>query len=288
MSVLTKVFVVLVAVLSVMLVTLIVPFVANTENYRKQAEEQKNAYDAAKASAALVQQENQALMEKETQRVSELKQTIQGLQERNSTLTTQLASAEAATAAEKAAGTQAEANISRLAAAEEQHASINKALDAELQSLRPERVKQQTQIIQLLDRNNELSTQVEAVIRQVRRYSEENTQLGMHVAQLEATLAKVAPGAISQEAGSQQPYLSDVLIQGTVTDVQKADDTSFAQINVGKNDGVQENMKFLVHRGGKFVGTLVVTKVDIKASAGRVMLAQGEIKTGDLVLSGHE
>lgn len=289
MSILTKVFVVLVAVLSIMLVTLVVPFVHNTQNYRQVAEEAKLDAAVASATAKVLQGENEAMAQREVQKVTELKSALQSLQENNGELIAKLASAEATASTEKAAKVQAEANLSRLIAAEEQHAQIVKAMDAELQSRRPEMVKLQRQIIEMIDRNNEISSQLEAQNRLVRNNAEELTQQGVYISQLEEQLAKVSPESRATTAATPTgEFEASTTIQGTVTDVQKADDLTFAQINVGSSDGVQENMKFLVHRSGQYVGTLVVTKVDTKASAGRVKLAQGELAAGDVVLSGPQ
>ena len=50
-------------------------------------------------------------------------------------------------------------------------------------------------------------------------------------------------------------------------------------------------MKFWVHRGGQFVGTVVIMKADANASAGRLRITAegvGDIVKGDTVLTGDE
>ncbi|HEX7010561.1 MAG TPA: hypothetical protein VF184_11295, partial [Phycisphaeraceae bacterium] len=61
---------------------------------------------------------------------------------------------------------------------------------------------------------------------------------------------------------------------------------TLVQVNVGRSDGVQENMKFMVHRGDQFVGNLVIEAVDADASAGRIVLAKDQIQPGDAILAG--
>jgi hypothetical protein len=70
--------------------------------------------------------------------------------------------------------------------------------------------------------------------------------------------------------------------------VQKVEDTTFVQINVGSADGVAKNMKFLVHRGNQLLGTLVITNVDTKASAGKLQVVGPGmlVAQGDAVLTG--
>ena len=61
----------------------------------------------------------------------------------------------------------------------------------------------------------------------------------------------------------------------------------FAQINVGTADHVAKNMKFLVYRGTTYLGTLVISNVDTKASAGTLELTTGQqVNKGDGVLTG--
>jgi hypothetical protein len=107
--------------------------------------------------------------------------------------------------------------------------------------------------------------------------------------QLRGLLAKV-PAQYRQQIttgeAAQPAAPASVAIAGTITDVQSAAGTQLVQVNVGSKDGVEPNMKFLVHRDDQYVGTFVVDRVESAVSAGRMTLTKGEVRSGDQIYSG--
>jgi hypothetical protein len=109
-----------------------------------------------------------------------------------------------------------------------------------------------------------------------------NNQLNQQLAQLPSDeRAKM----IEQDSAI-RPFEPQTLIKGQVTAVKQFENETFLQINVGSSDGVAPNMKFMVHRGNQFLGSLIVTTVDKKAAAGRLKSQQSSIDVGDNVLTG--
>ena len=289
MGVLTKVFVVLVTVLSVLLVALIVPFVANTENYKQQLEDSRTAKAAAEELATLRQNELNAAQSRDSEMVTVLKSQAQNLSTQINLLTQQLADSEAKARSESEKLAKFEADWSRLIATNQQNTQMTQELRAELTERREKMVDQQTQMIELADRNNELESQIEAMTRQVRRVHEQLTQLQEQNADLEQKLAQLPPQwqqKILSEEVQAAPFIPETPIRGQITKVQQLKDELFVQVNVGENDGVITNMKFLVHRGNQFLGTLIITTVDAQNSAGRMQLTQGQVAVGDSILTG--
>lgn len=289
MGVLTKVFVVLVTVLSVLLVALIVPFVANTENYKQQLDDARTAKAAAEELATLRQNELNAAQSRDSEMVTVLKSQAQNLATQINLLTQQLADSETKARSESEKLAKFEADWSRLIATNQQNTQMTKELRAELTERREKMVNQQTQMIELADRNNEMESQLEAMTRQVRRVHEQLTQLQEQNADLEQKLAQLPPQwqqKILSEEIEAAPFVPETPIRGQITKVQQLKDELFVQVNVGNNDGVTTNMKFLVHRGNQFLGTLIITTVDAQNSAGRMLLTQGQVAVGDLILTG--
>lgn len=289
MGVLTKVFVVLVTVLSVLLVALIVPFVANTENYKEQLEDSRTARAAVEELATLRQNELNAAQSRDSEMVTVLKSQAQNLSTQINLLTQQLADSEAKARSESEKLAKFEADWSRLIATNQQNTQMTQELRVELTERREKMVEQQTQMIELADRNNELESQIEAMTRQVRRVHEQLTQLQEQNADLEQKLAQLPPQwqqKILSEEIEAAPFVPETPIRGQITKVQQLKDELFVQVNVGENDGVIANMKFLVHRGNQFLGTLIITTVDAQNSAGRMQLTQGEVAVGDSILTG--
>lgn len=289
-SILTKVFVVLVTILSVVLVALIVPFVANTEDFKKQADAAKAAQILAEQTAALRQSEVRALKEQGVQEVISLKAERQTLLAQITTMTAKVSEAEAAVQKEQADKARSQVELSRLTASHEQFATMFAAMQKELGQRREEMVGQSTKLIELADRINQLESEKEALTRRVRQFREQVVQMEERSGQLETAFMKLPPELRAQVTGDDAataiPYESPTVIIGRVTNVQSIADETFVQVDIGKNDGVAPNMKFLVHRGGQFLGNLVITTVDTQSSAGRIQLLQGNIASGDLVRTG--
>ena len=289
MNVVTKVFVVLVTILSVGLVALVVPFVANTEHFRQKAQEAEAAVLLAQQTAQLRQSQLADVQQKDSQMVTALKGENANLLGQINHLTQQVEERQTQLSSSQAKNASYEANLSRLTAASQQQARIITEYEGELKERREQVLKQQTQIIQLIDRNKDLDSQLQALERQVRRVSEKMTQLEERNSGLEIKLAQLPPewqAKLLTEEAPAGPIVPKSPIKGTVTGIERFDDETYAQVNVGKTDGVLENMKFLVHRGSQFLGSLIITTVDARSAAGRLELLQGEVTTGDAVLTG--
>jgi hypothetical protein len=115
---------------------------------------------------------------------------------------------------------------------------------------------------------------------------QENKVLREKIAMLEKqqlNAPAVNASAIGAEAGAMAGTVaasSTPPIKGVVKAV--ADNMSLATIDVGANDGVTEGMEFTVfRRGGTFVATMVITRVDAKTAVGRLEKVQGRVQIDD-------
>lgn len=290
MSILTKVFVVLVTILSVILVALIVPFVANTQNFEEKYRDEHAARVAAEKTATLRQSELGAVQAKQSEWVLGLQTQNQNLMTQINTLQQELENTRSELQGARTRNATIEANLTGLTAANQQHAQIVKELQAELNARRDQVLKQQTEMIQLADRNKELDSQLEAVTREVRRIREQLVHMEEQNQGLQSKLNRLAPELVAKvTAGgdeASEPVIPATTIKGQITGLERLEDETFAQVNVGRNDGVVASTKFMVHRGSEFLGTLIITTVDARTSAGRLDLLQAEVAVGDSILTG--
>ena len=294
MNGLTKVFVVLVTILSVVLVALIVPFVANTENYRQKVQDANTQLALANQKASLKQNEVEAAAARSAEEISKLKAEVAQLTSRITSLTSSLAQAENEVLTQRTRNAQTTAQLNVLTAANKQHADITAALQKELNERRTETVTLQTRLIELSRRNNDLEEQSNTLARSVRHSQEQMTGLEEEVRKLDQLIQRLPAdqrrqllsGGQEQAVAGNQPFVPSMSIRGAVTAVEKRLDDTFVQVNVGSRDGVEPNMKFWVHRGEQFIGTLVITRVDAGVAAGRMQLLQGQVAQGDLILTG--
>ncbi len=289
MSPLTKAFVVLVTVLSVLLVALVVPYVAQTEDYASQISDLEAKADAAELSAKVAQQEKSAIQEGVSKESALLNQRVTALTKEMNQLREQAAEASKNVLLGERKLSQLEAELSRLSAAAVQDANLLTITTTDLKETRQFLVDSQTKLVQLGDRNNELESQRDSLNRQVNRIGEQMVSLEQDNVSLRGLLARV-PDQYRQEVSTGQgdatAFEPTNPIAGTITDVQLAAGSQLVQVDVGSKDGVEENMKFLVHRNEQYVGTFVVDRVESAIAAGRMILIRGEVRSGDQIYTG--
>ncbi len=289
MSPLTKAFVVLVTVLSVALVALVVPYVAQTEDFNAEIKRLEGKAAAADQSARIAEQEKSAVQEKVSEESALLNQRITTLTKEMSDLRTQADEAKKSVLLSDRKVQQLESELSRFSAAAEQDANLLTVTTADLKQTRQALVDAQTKLVQLGDRNNELESQRDSLTRQVRRLGEKMVSLEQGNVELRGLLAKVPEQyrqAISTGEAAEVAIESTVSIAGTITDVEDAAGTQLVQVDVGSKDGVEANMKFLVHRDDQYVGTFVVDRVESAIAAGRITLSKSQVQSGDQIYSG--
>jgi len=289
LSPLTKAFVVLVTVLSVLLVALVVPYVAKTEDFSGQKKALESQLATAQNSARTSQQEISAMQERLNEQSALHSQQITNLTAERARLQTERDDAKAQAMQEQRKLQQFEAELSRLSAAAVQDADLLTVTTADLKETRQSLVDAQTKLVQLGDRNNELESQRDSLTRQVRRIGEKMVSLEQGNVELRAVLARVPAQfrqQISTGEGAAPAQEAATPIAGTITDVQSAAGTQLVQVNIGSRDGVEANMKFLVHRDDQYVGTFVVDRVEAAQSAGRMTLTKGDVRSGDQVYTG--
>ncbi|MEX0777237.1 MAG: hypothetical protein WD042_16155 [Phycisphaeraceae bacterium] len=280
MSVLTKVFVVLVTVLSIAFVAMTVVFVANTENFREQAVSLKEELSGAQKTNHILQGDLAAASAEKAKTLADLNAELEGLTSALNKQVGDTAGLQQALDAKNREFAALSADLTGVKVAMQQNVQILDATLAELKQKRDDLVKAQTDAIQVRNRNDELDSTVKALENQVRYMKEQLAMSQEEIARLEGLVAQGGAGA--QETTSPLP---DVRIEGKITRVQDVSGKTFVQISVGRADRVLPRMKFLISRDGKFMGNLIIQSVDERASAGVVELPQGAIQEGDLVMT---
>ncbi len=289
MSPLTKAFVVLVTVLSVLLVALVVPYVAQTEDYASQIRDLEAKANAAEQSARVAELEKSAILQGESEKSKLLNNRVSTLTTEMNQLREDAAEASKNVLLGERKLAQLEAELSRLSAAAVQDADLLTITTTDLKETRQSLVDAQTKLVQLGDRNNELESQRDSLNRQVNRIGEQMVSLEQGNVSLRGLLARVPEQYrqdVSTGQGEASHFEASNPIAGTITDVQVSAGTQLVQVDVGTKDGVEENMKFLVHRNEQYVGTLVVVRVESAIAAGRMVLSRGSVQAGDQIYTG--
>lgn len=278
MSTMTKVFVVLQAVLTIAVTSLFIGFAAQTQNWKQLATTFQEARDAAVASEQATQGTMHSAMAMAEDRARKLTDELLASQRELVALKEELARArsERTTAVnEKLA---AEAGRTKLQEILGVTTGELKASQKEASTLLASNIDLQSRNARANARVLELTTNVTILTDEVRNMQERLAACERQVASTGS--AGGARGAMP-EAVSAVPAVKGE-IRGQVVDVQG----NYASINVGESTGVTSGMVFLVYRGGdQYVGDIQIDTVRPGEAGGRVVLrAQGDIRAGDQVV----
>lgn len=300
MHILTKIFIVLTALLTVALVPLVMINTANDETFKKrwldaQADGKKAIFEKDAA---------QRLQDSETRGAQNL---IQALQSEKSAL---VAKAEAANTAERAVSAQAREmglSLQTLTSANSVLAEQVKigettttALLKEMGDLRTKLTSAQQDNIRLDEAVATLSSDNETYKQSLRQLQEELKQARAEKDQAQAKVSQMVsmvgdiapvaqPGATRGAATMVGRTPADRSLSARIIAVRRGADSTLAEINAGSRDGVQPGWTMSIAEGGKYLGNLRITTVDVNRSVGVVELedaqGRGEVKAGLLAMS---
>lgn len=294
MNALTKAFVVVVTILSVVLVALVVPFAARVPDYAQQFEEMKQDRDTQLAKATEVRTEMLSKIAADYKgadeafaSVTKLTSELGAANNEINALQTQLDQARA-TAARSAAGLE-------IAVRENENKSQNISKQSEL-------IQQNLgQIAELSSQRSDLSASLIEARSNIRRLSdnymriqEQNKSLNQQLLESQAQL-KTAIEELAGYRKDAEVFVAErkevkpdpgVVIRGSVTKIdQPIEGITLVQINVGKRDLVKPGMVFTVSRGDEYVAKVKIDSVDTAEAVGTLTLGGG-IQEGDAVQIG--
>lgn len=283
MSVLTKVFVVLVAILSVVLVAVMVTFVANQEHWKQQYEGERSKRLVADTMARRAQHEQDAGQDQENQRISQLGNERNALIDKLMVQEEDLATARAEVVTLKSDKIRLEGSLARSGIGTQILAETNKQQRGELGKTRDVLTKAKTDLIQTTDLLNQKMTRIEILEQELRYNQERLTELIEENTELASRVQTAGLGSAQE---SDAVLVSPIRIEGGVTRVEQVEDATYVQLDVGSVDGVAQGMEFMVHHDVQFKGMLVIDLVDDRSSSGKMTLVQGPITEGDQVVAG--
>lgn len=280
MSPLTKAFVVLATILSVVMVTLTVAVVARVDDYRSQYQEVVAARDKAIKDDVKTRAEIQASLTAASMQAEKAKADLEAM-------AAQLKTSEDA----QVQRGQEIANLleqnARLAAAQASTAQLNEALSRRNEALNDQVAAVTGNITDVVAKFDQATRELVVVKADLDRLETDYRALAEQNQALEAQNAAQAnklQGYIEQGI-TPVPVVAEV--DGAVTRVEKvSDQLTLVQVNVGTRDNVENDMQFTVFRGDEYVGTIKITRVDTDASVGELTLGGG-VRAGDRIQSGR-
>lgn len=274
MSTLTKVFVILTAVLSIAVSILFIGVAAQWDNWRDlartyqtqaQAEFAHRANIEASTNAALAMKQD--ALDAATRRIAELEKEKQDLVNDKAKSDAELARARNEAAAATAGGQKLQEVLSVTATQLQGTQTQNQALLAQIMDL-------QTRNTRLNNRVLELTANVAILTDQTR-----NLQEKLYAAETGGRIS-AAPVEQPERVAEVAPHVKGP-ISAQVTQV----DGNYASINAGESSGVVTGMTFIVYRpGGGYVADLVIDRVRPGEAGGKLSSVQGGVRPGDSVI----
>ncbi|MEE9404312.1 MAG: hypothetical protein V3V20_05435 [Algisphaera sp.] len=280
MSPLTKAFVVLVTLLSVLLAALVIPFVAKTDNLTNEISTLTSQLSVAEASARSANAEKTLLVTQQSSGNAELDAAVATLRSENLRLSQQVASASANEQDAKNKVDKLGASMSLSNQSVTQLTSLLENRTTVLSSAQDEIVTVKTQNAQLVQQNNELDSQVNTLTATIRNMQE-------RMVDASATASNASSSASSYTGHGATSIDTTNAVRGRVSGIDSSEGITLIQINIGSNDGVRTNSKLLIYRGSNnYIGSATISKVDGNVAIARVTQAKGSIQAGDSILAG--
>lgn len=288
MSTLTKVFVVLAAVLSIALSCMFIAAAAQWDNWKELAltyQDRRNAAitwsqnTVATAQAALALKDE--VLAGRTRELEQARGEVQALQDENGALQAELAQVKNERLA-------FEAGRAKLQEILDVTTGELKALQKQNQSLLSQNIDLQSRNGRLNNRVLELTTNLTILQDQIRNMQEKLYACEHQYAELQRRVAAAPPERLPEPlpgAVAAAPAVAGE-IHGEIMQVEGV----YATINVGESSGVVPGMRFMVYReGGVYLADLVIDRVQPKEAGGRLeTLVEGEVRTGDSVVYGMD
>ncbi len=283
MSTMTKVFVVLTAVLTLVMSVFFIGTAVQWDDWRSLAQKYRTERDAAVTERMNEQAGTQVALSIKNDAIAELERTradlerrIQELMDKNAQLASDMARVEQEKLSNEAARTKVEQMLAVVMNERSRLQEHNNEMRSELIDVR-------TRNNALNQRTLDLTNDVNILNDEVRNLQEKNYAYEQRIAQLQSGAASgkmVSEDAYAGGARAVRPEVSG-RVKATVTSV----DGNYVSLSAGESAGVQPGMQFMVMRDGSYVGDVKIETVRPGESGGRIVLvSEGrEVRPGDRV-----
>lgn len=269
MSPLTKIFVILLVIFSLLLTAGTVVFV-NTQTATTAS--LKAAQDAASAQAAIAARATADLSsEKAASQVAQnaLLAQIETIKNNQNRTQQEIADRDVKLAAATADKAMMSANIATLTDALKASEDSRSKQQEQLASLRQTSDQIQTQNAQLNTQINDLTNKLDVTERDRRFLAEQNAELKQQGEKAAAALKDAGIDINAVAAGTKAGAPN---VTGVIRSTRQIANLPYATISVGSSDNVAKGMEFKVidRDAGKFLGTLTVDSVEPNESTGHL------------------
>lgn len=276
MSALTKLFVVLLVVVSLLLSASLVVFVNRTENYREasvsvkhELDKEQGAHAVTKIALAAANADRVSQVNELNTRVKEGADQLTASQKKVDDVSLQLAQSQSNEAV-------ARTNIAHLSQAVQAAQEQTKSLEGVVADVRSKNDDLVKKSFELNTSISDLSSKNTALGRQLTFLTEQNSELQTENQRMKPLVqdsgSKGGNGGSGGVAGVYSHNLNSTPINGVVTKVESIAGNVYATISVGSSSNVTKGMQFnAVDRNtGDFLGFVTVDTVEPESATGHI------------------
>ncbi len=271
MSPLTKLFVVLLVVLSLLLTAATVVFVNQVDNQKQAAERATALLNAERAKAEQIRSSAEAARAVAEESSRQMADQVQQAKVQMNTMSQQLIDRDTQLGQAKSQAAIQAADLTRLAEALKASEDTKSRLQEQIAELRNTGDKLLTQNAQLNQSVTELTNRLEVTERERKFLAEQLTEAKSQADKQGAMLRDMGVSP-SQMASAQVRGAGAPAINGVIRSVRPIAGIPYATISVGSADSVSKGMEFkVVNRdSGEFLGMLTVDSVELNEATGRL------------------
>jgi uncharacterized protein (DUF3084 family) len=282
-SLMTKVFVVMTSILSIVVSCLFVAFAAQQHNWRELAQKYAEQRDAAQALAQNAVASSLASQSLKDDALAARTAELSDKQGQIQQFTTDLAKLQSELAQTKNERLQFQAGQTKLQEILDVTTGQLRTVEKQNESLLTGNLDLQSRNARLNSRVLELTANNTILADQAR-----NLQEKLYAAETGGSRPAVRSAAATLDLPNvtvAKPAVAGP-IRGSVTSIEG----NYVSIDVGEASGVTAGMRFIVHRAANFLGEIVIDRVSPKEAGGRleVLAASQSVARGDAVIFGLE
>ena len=266
MSVMTKLFVVLLIICSLLLTAATVVFVNRTEDFHKTATSFEMRMLAAQRDKEAAQRDADAARARETEAIATANGKVSDLQARMQQLTQELSARDAEINDLKAKAAVAQATLTEQAASLKTMAQNIADVGTRNQSLTAESDKLRLANADYVGANTDLTKRLEEAERERRFLNEQLNQARTDLARAQGVITNAG----IRPAVQAKPATPD--LRGVVRNVKTDEGRTYATISLGSQQKVEKGMEFSVidQNDQTFLGKFIVDSVNDDSSFGRL------------------
>jgi hypothetical protein len=293
--VLTKIFVVLVALLTVAIVPLVAVNATNESSFKQKF---KGAEMKAAAAESMLASERTSWLSQQQKLEADLaaaKAVVADLQKQVETKASAARKAESELAGTKSAAASIASSLEVIAQTDKAKGELNNALVAELSELRTKSLDAETRLKELeiaFDKSKSDLDVADAARRalqeEVKRLSDEKDRAVATIAEYVASVGEITK-ARAGAVGDVQRVAATRNLSATIINVRRGETAPLAEINAGSREGVKAGWVLTIGDGATFIGNLRITEVDVNRAVGVIELedpaTRGEVKVGQRAIA---